>query len=343
MKKLVLTQLLFAAAIVALLGVTALGQTIHPTPYFTSFFDSASTYLGQPLVPGTIITAYDQDGVLCGMDTVQTAGHYGFMPVYGDDAGSTGIDEGAESGETIVFEINGRTATVVLGDPTFADQSSKNVRLSATATIAMSAVSLPSSQLVTFDDVIRFEIGIRNDGDGLDFYGVTADNSNGDFATLPQTASFYADPGEVIAVYFDIESPLWLSNPDDTTDVINFTVYSMNDPTVKIEGSVDLYLSVTDVPGGPGSSLPDGFSLSQNFPNPFNPTTTIAFSLPSGSRTNLQIIDVLGRIVESRDLGYLNAGDHQIEYDASSLASGVYFYRVVTESGSLARKMVLLK
>jgi hypothetical protein len=232
---------------------------------------------------------------------------------------------------------------VVLGDPTFTDQTNKNVRLSAAATIAMSAVSLPSSQLVTFNDTIRFEIGIRNDGDGLDFYGVTADNSNGDFTTIPQTASFYADPGEVIAVYFDIESPLWLSNPDDTTDVINFTVYSMNDPTVKIEGSVDLYLSVTDVPGGPGSSLPDGFSLSQNFPNPFNPTTTIAFALPSGSQTNLQIVDILGRIVESRDLGYLNAGDHRIEYDASSLASGVYFYRVVTESGSLARKMVLLK
>ncbi len=340
MKKLVLTKLLLAAAIVALLGVTALGQTIHPTPYFTSFYDSASTYLGQPLVPGTIVTAYDQSGVLCGMDTVQTAGYYGFMPVYGDDAGSTGIDEGAESGETIVFKINGRTATVVLGDPTFTDQTNKNVRLSAEATIAMSAVSLPSSQLVTFNDTIRFEIGIRNDGDGLDFYGVTADNSNGDFTTLPQTASFYADPGEVITVYFDIASPLWTS---DTTDNISFTVYSMNDPSVKIEGNVDLYLSITDVPGGPGSSLPDGFSLSQNFPNPFNPTTTIAFALPTGSRTNLQIVDILGRIVENRDLGYLNAGEHQVEYDASSLASGVYFYRVVTESGSLARKMVLLK
>ena len=340
MKKLVLTQLLLAVAIVSLLGVSALGQVIHPTPYFTSFFDSASTYLGQPLVPGTIITAYDQSGVLCGMDTVLLAGHYGFMPVYGDDAGSADVDEGAEPGETIVFKINGRTATVEFGDPTFTDQTNKNVRLAATATIAMSAVSLPSSKLVTFNDTIQFEIGIRNDGDGLDFYGVTADNSNGDFTTLPQTASFYADPGEVITVYFEIASPMWTS---DTTDNISFTVYSMNDPSVKIEGNVDLYLSITDVPDGPGSSLPNGFSLNQNFPNPFNPTTTIAFALPSGSQTNLEIIDILGRIVERRDLGYLNAGDHEIQYDASALSSGVYFYRVVTESGSLARKMVLLK
>jgi hypothetical protein len=55
------------------------------------------------------------------------------------------------------------------------------------------------------------------------------------------------------------------------------------------------------------------------------------------------VIDVLGRYVDSRDLGNLGAGDHSVEYDASGLASGVYFYRVVTDMGYETRKMVLLK
>ena len=89
--------------------------------------------------------------------------------------------------------------------------------------------------------------------------------------------------------------------------------------------------------------LPGGFTLYQNYPNPFNPTTTIAFSLPTRSRVELQVIDVLGRSVETRELGQLPAGDHQYEYDASNLASGVYFYRVITDTGNQTRKMVLVK
>jgi hypothetical protein len=106
------------------MGATALGQ-ITPTNLFTSFYDSSSTYNGEPLVVGSVIKAYDQSGVLCGMDTVHTAGSYGFMPVYGDDPLSP-EDEGADDGELIDFEINGRAATVVSGDNTFTDQTLKH-------------------------------------------------------------------------------------------------------------------------------------------------------------------------------------------------------------------------
>ena len=143
------------------LSTISVQAQISPTPYFTSFYDDASTYNGEPLPVGTIITAFDQSGVLCGADTVHTLGNYGFMPVYGDDPGSP-EDEGAVDAETIVFKINGKTATVESGDATFTDQANKQVRLSATGSVALTAIELPNSQAATFDDTIRFYVAIRN-------------------------------------------------------------------------------------------------------------------------------------------------------------------------------------
>ena len=119
-------------------------------------------------------------------------------------------------------------------------------------------------------------------------------------------------------------------------------MFSHNDPTVTVGGSVDLYRTLTDV-DDPWVTLPGAFTLEQNYPNPFNPTTTIAFNLATGSRARLDIIDMLGRVVEQLDLGWLSAGPGQIEYDASGLASGVYLYRFSTDTGAQSRKMVLLK
>ena len=101
--------------------------------------------------------------------------------------------------------------------------------------------------------------------------------------------------------------------------------------------------SPTDVGDDVVGLLPNSLHLAQNYPNPFNPTTTIAFSLPARSQVNLEIINVLGRTVDRLDLGALSNGSHSVEYDGSSLASGVYFYRLVTERGHETRKMILLK
>ena len=339
MKRLVFTQLVVATLAVAVLTIGVAAQEITPTPYFTNFYDDASTYNGELLPVGTILTAYDQSGVLCGIDTVHTLGSYGFMPVYGDDPMSP-EDEGADGGETIAFKINGRDATVVSGDGTFTDQDTKQVRLSAGATVAVTAIDMPNSQAATFNDTARFYVGIRNDGEGTDFYGVSALNGNLDFTTLPQDTDFYAEPGDTIYVYFEIETPTWTL---DTVDHISFTVYSRIDTTARITGEVDLYFTITDVDDGDDPLLPGGFALHQNYPNPFNPSTTIGFALPARSPVELRVFNALGREVDSRHLGDLPAGEHEIDYDGSLLASGVYFYRIVTDHGSEARKMVLVK
>ena len=84
-------------------------------------------------------------------------------------------------------------------------------------------------------------------------------------------------------------------------------------------------------------------SLEQNYPNPFNPTTSIAFSLPESAQVSLAVYDVLGRRVATLVNGRLQAGQHSVQFEASSLPSGMYLYRLTTPTGSMTQKMILLK
>ena len=95
--------------------------------------------------------------------------------------------------------------------------------------------------------------------------------------------------------------------------------------------------------------IPSDFELDQNFPNPFNPTTTIYYQLPREAQVRMTVYDILGREVrllvdESKEAGY-----HTVEFNASGLASGVYFYRIEAQSveGGLLfqkhRKLVFVK
>ncbi len=97
-------------------------------------------------------------------------------------------------------------------------------------------------------------------------------------------------------------------------------------------------------PGELASELvPSTFALDQNYPNPFNPTTTISFTLPEPGTVSLRVYNMLGQTVATLVDGPKPAGTHEIDFDAGSLASGVYFYRLESSAGTETRKMVLLK
>lgn len=89
--------------------------------------------------------------------------------------------------------------------------------------------------------------------------------------------------------------------------------------------------------------IPNGFNLSQNYPNPFNPMTKINFDLGQASSVKLYIYDILGRRVATLVDQFMNTGAYTVNFDASRLASGVYFYSIEAGDFKMNKKMILLK
>lgn len=91
------------------------------------------------------------------------------------------------------------------------------------------------------------------------------------------------------------------------------------------------------------NNLPFQFALAQNYPNPFNPSTKINFSIPEKSFTTLKIYDILGNEVANLFSEEKLAGNYEVQFDASKLSSGVYLYKLQSNSLVQTRKMILLK
>ena len=316
----------------------------YMTPYFTEFYDSLTTYNGSPVAVGSIIEAYDPTNLLIGKWRVTSTGRYGFMNAYGDEPNTTNIHEGAVSGDIIHFKINGKAATVVSGDNTWTHGSRKKVRLDAGSAVAISGWEFPVDALGLPGDTMQFRVGVKNEGDALDFYGVhlTMSIPGSDpfgWKAMEPDSVVYANPNQMVYVYFSVRVAVF---SEDTVNNIGWSVYSNLDPSKTVNGNFNLYLTITDVDDG-GGSLPNSFAVYQNYPNPFNPTTMIRFSLPKADATSLEVYNVLGQLVRSQNLGLLPSGEHEVEFSADNMSSGVYFYRIVTPEVSRARKMILMK
>ena len=88
---------------------------------------------------------------------------------------------------------------------------------------------------------------------------------------------------------------------------------------------------------------PDSYGLAQNFPNPFNPVTSIRYSLATGGHTTLRVYNMLGEEVSELVNGYRAAGINEVNFDAAALSSGIYFYRLESGDFKMTKKMVLMK
>jgi pimeloyl-ACP methyl ester carboxylesterase len=88
---------------------------------------------------------------------------------------------------------------------------------------------------------------------------------------------------------------------------------------------------------------PERFRLNQNFPNPFNPSTSISFHIPSRSFVSMKVFDILGREVANLISEELPPGDHSIQWNASGFSSGTYFYRLQSGSYSETKKLIIIK
>ncbi|MCF7824594.1 MAG: S8 family serine peptidase [Candidatus Marinimicrobia bacterium] len=96
-----------------------------------------------------------------------------------------------------------------------------------------------------------------------------------------------------------------------------------------------------------GKTLPTAYKLSDNYPNPFNPSTKIDFEIPEAAYVKLEIMDIRGRVVETLVSEYLNASDYTVTWtgniNGKAASAGLYLYRLSTPAGNMIRKMILLK
>lgn len=127
------------------------------------------------------------------------------------------------------------------------------------------------------------------------------------------------------------------------TDVGTFKYYCLFHCIAGMRGDVTVDPAPTPVESPAPTAM-----LGQNFPNPFNPRTTIEYTLPTRSSAVLAIYDSEGALVVRMDQGVRDAGTHRIEWDGrdasgATVGSGVYFYRLEGVAGVMPRKMVLLK
>jgi hypothetical protein len=126
-----------------------------------------------------------------------------------------------------------------------------------------------------------------------------------------------------------------------TSNVDNIHMYyaePLDNETLTKLGFTNLPTAIKD-----SEELPSEFMLAQNYPNPFNPTTNIKFSLPKSSHVKLNVYDALGKIVTTLVDEDKAAGIYEVEFNASKLSSGVYFYQILTPNYSATKKLLLMK
>jgi hypothetical protein len=114
-----------------------------------------------------------------------------------------------------------------------------------------------------------------------------------------------------------------------------------NGETIRIRADAGGETSLRLVAGG--APLPKEFALGQNFPNPFNPSTKVSFSLPTDESVTIRLFNVLGNEVATIAERKYGAGNHEVEFNAQNLPSGVYIYTMQAGSFTASKKMVLMR
>ena len=182
---------------------------------------------------------------------------------------------------------------------------------------------------------------LRNIGFASDSLTLILDPIN----VIPETAvsvsptSFFIVPGDSQKVTFNIQPQLLV--PQYYQSII-----TVQPKSGLGQGSLSksfTFQIVTASAVSTSTEMPKEFVLGQNFPNPFNPSTTIRYGLPNSSHVTLTVFNTLGQQVAILQNGEQEAGYHEVKFEGSGLSSGVYFYRIEAGSFVQTRKLLLIR
>jgi len=297
-------------------------------------------------------------------------GHWTFEDnaVDASDYGHDGIISGSPEfvtgkiGKALKFDSNQEFVTI----PSSSDFSNTSFTISAW-------VKIPNSITSGWQTIIEHNrwggnwFGLWKSDNGNKFHFRWGDDGSTDFNTnisanrwYHVAATFDADQ-EIAKVYLDGELDKTLQSSDVPDLEIGELVIGRNyDGEEAFKGIIDdlrIYnmaldeseindlltvTSINDHKGFRNESQPKKYSLS-NYPNPFNPSTTIHYSLPIHSHVKIDILDINGRIVSNLVNTNKQAGDYNIRFEADNISSGVYLYRICTQEYKKTNKMIFQK
>jgi hypothetical protein len=178
---------------------------------------------------------------------------------------------------------------------------------------------------------------------------LSINNIDPDFESFPVIP--YEEPGLLIAKMkletssdkfskedFDLE---WSNGENNlNTRIATF----VDDKTVEVRDFRNYFFSSNDQGFSGGlSSRPSKFSLSQNSPNPFNPSTFISYSLTEDAFTSLRVYDINGKIVATLVNEDLDAGEYEVGFNGGNFASGIYYYKIISGKYTAGKRMFLIK
>jgi hypothetical protein len=165
-----------------------------------------------------------------------------------------------------------------------------------------------------------------------------------------QTSDLPAGTGSIADLYFTVDpgvkgveiKSIELQNPHHSLTYYYNDFSSGRPEVVSVHPEFDTQFMPI------GNVIPTVYALRQNSPNPFNPVTSVGYDLPKAGEVQIAVFNVLGQHVTDLVNGYQEAGSHEVVWDGkdnagSSVASGIYFYRIKTNEFSDTKKMLLLK
>jgi hypothetical protein len=160
---------------------------------------------------------------------------------------------------------------------------------------------------------------------------------------------FWATTGAEIA-YTNTNGDSWIGSSPGFSGIVPLNAVSISPVTSNINGwavgeeGIILHYSRNGTGVSPGINiLPTSYMLEQNFPNPFNPSTIIKYSVPKEGHVSLTVYDITGKEITQLVDSERQAGNYEVIWSAEKMSSGIYFYRIQAGGFVQTNKMILLK
>lgn len=206
--------------------------------------------------------------------------------------------------------------------------------------------------IMNLDNDFLFRLRLENDNSTIDtlwidkkpFFATTDDSNTGHLYVSASTDVLFSDNfGDSFSTFFTTENEITGLYKKPESKILYVLT---SDELLEVDVETGEFTSLKQLPVSneqEPAELPAEITLDQNYPNPFNPSTNIQFTLSQSSHVKLEVFNSTGKLVSTLLDQPKTGGKHSVQFDASNLSSGLYFYRLITSGKQLTRKFIFVK